>query len=235
MDMEKDTDKNATLPGLPSRAITTLTTSILLAMSSPRAPHHHEHSTGQTVPRKCGGPCRSPAAGKNHCNRGRQNPNACFEPDDPEFDPSGVRLAFTTGPYWLPSTLGQRPDDLIINPLTLDHLSLNMPSTDLLMSYQKEDWVYSNPWMIPWLSWHSAPVYSMLHNFSVIGAPNIDGYKRQEFSWMDWLSVVFCGLLQGLVADIAPHTVHSVTLPPPTMFGQPILARSGPEPVPWVF
>ncbi|XP_071531199.1 uncharacterized protein [Panulirus ornatus] len=228
--LDDGSNGNVSLPGLPSRAITTLTTSILLAMSSPSTPSQkHQHlRSGQ---KDCQS-CHSNVANQNS-RKLRKDPHSfCFEPDDSDYDPSDTRLSFTTGPYWLPSSYGRTLGHLSSNAISLDLPNLDLPSIERPVSGQKDDWVYSNPWMIPWLSWHSAPVYSMIQNFSGIGAPNMGGFRRSEYGWVDWLSRM-SEMMEEMLSSLAPHT-HIVSLPPPPMLSRVDVAHSGPEPVPWI-
>lgn len=158
-----------------------------------------------------------------------------------ECDPADVHLTFTTGPYWPPSSYARRSGHV------MSHFALDPPSFDLglrdddRVSGQKQDWVYSNPWVIPWLSWHGAPVYSMIQNFSGIGAPNLQSFKMNEITWVDrltWMSA----LLLDLVTDtptVPPSLALTQTpmLPAATAAAAAAtasMAQSGPEPVPWV-
>lgn len=228
--LDDGSNGNVSLPGLHSRAITTLTTSILLAISSPSTPHnkHRHQRSGQ---KNCQS-CHSPTVDQ-HCHKSRKNRRSfSFESDDSDFDPSDTHLSFTTGPYWLPSSYGRTFGRIGINAISLDLPNLDLPSIDRPASGQKDDWVYSNPWMIPWLSWHSAPVYSMIQNFSGIGAPNMGGFRRSEYGWVDWLSKM-SEMMQEILSNLVPHT-HTVYLPPPPMLSRVAVAHSGPEPVPWL-
>lgn len=228
--LDDGSNGNVSLPGLPSRAITTLTTSILLAMSSPSTPSQkHQHlRSGQ---KDCQS-CHSNVANQNSRKLRKDPQSFCFEPDDSDYDPSDTRISFTTGPYWLPSSYGRTLGHLSSNAISLDLPNLDLPSIEHPVSGQKDDWVYSNPWMIPWLSWHSAPVYSMIQNFSGIGAPNMGGFRRSEYGWVDWLSRM-SEMMEEMLSSLAPHT-HIVSLPPPPMLSRVDVAHSGPEPVPWI-
>lgn len=209
--IEEDKDKNITsLQGLPSRAITTLTTSILLAMSSPSS---HDKQNREREHRR-------------DCNESeKEHPGAC------QSDPSDLRMSFTTGPYWPPSSLSRRPGSYILNPV----LPQDLPTLGDLVNDQKEDWVYSNPWVIPWLAWHSAPIYSTIRNFSGIGAPNVgsltgrgDGWMEEWVGWVAW-SVV------GALADLVPQpalAAHQTPFPPSPILSRVALAYSGPNLVP---
>ncbi|KAG7154029.1 CNPPD1-like, partial [Homarus americanus] len=229
--LDDDEERNMSLSGLPSRAITTLTTSILLAMSSPstqqqhQQQQHRQHSSGHKNCRSC----QSSRVDQN-CRPRTKDPNVCCEPDDSDLDPSDVRLSFTTGPYWPPSSHGRRIGQVDVNFIPLHLPNLDLTSMESHASDQKEDWVYSNPWKIPWLSWHSAPIYSMIQNFSGIGAPNMASFRRSEHGWVDWLDRMY-ELMQGIVIDIVPHA-HSVTLSPAPMLSRVAVAHSGPDPVP---
>lgn len=219
----QDTDDSIpNLPGLPSRALTTLTTSILLAMSSPSSslqPHHGKDPSHHPSP-----------PGRVEQEKRSREPGDKGEPEV-ECDPSDIHLAFTTGHYWPPSSYVCRSGH-VMSRFPLDTLNFDLGLKDEIVSGQKEDWVYSNPWVIPWLSWHGAPVYSMIQNFSGIGAPNLESFKRNEINWLDrltWMST----LLVELVTDLAPGT-HSLALPQTPMLTATSMAQSGPEPVPWV-
>lgn len=155
-----------------------------------------------------------------------------------ECDPADVHLTFTTGPYWPPSSYARRSGHAMSH-FALDPLSFDLGlRDDEHVSGQKQDWVYSNPWVIPWLSWHGAPVYSMIQNFSGIGAPNLQSFKMNEITWVDrltWMSA----LLLDLVTDtptLPPSLALTQTpmLPAAAAAATASLAQSGPEPVPWV-
>lgn len=155
---------------------------------------------------------------------------------DMECDPADVHLTFTTGPYWPPSSYARRSGP-VMSPFSLDPPSFDIGlRDDEYVSGQKQDWVYSNPWVIPLLSWHGAPVYSMIQNFSGIGAPNLQSLKRNEITWIDrltWMSAI----LLDLVTDMTSGTgTPSLALTQTHMLpaAAATVAQSGPEPVPWV-
>ncbi|KAK8375446.1 hypothetical protein O3P69_008351 [Scylla paramamosain] len=211
------------LPGLPSRALTTLTTSILLAMSSPSStlePHHWKGRSHHPSP-------------QGQVRQERHSKELGGEGKEVECDPAGIHLPFTTGSYWLPSSYICRSGH-IMSHFSLDSINFDLGPKDELVNGQKEDWVYSNPWVIPWLSWHGAPVYSMIQNFSGIGAPNLQSYKRNEISWVDQLALMSTSLID-LVSELTPGTI-SLSLPQTPMLSAAAasVAHSGPEPVPWV-
>uniref|UniRef100_A0A0P4WAC8 Protein CNPPD1 n=1 Tax=Scylla olivacea TaxID=85551 RepID=A0A0P4WAC8_SCYOL len=211
------------LPGLPSRALTTLTTSILLAMSSPSStlePHHWKSQSHHPSP-------------QGQVRQERHSRELGGEGKEVECDPAGIHLPFTTGSYWLPSSYICRSGH-IMSHFSLDSINFDLGPKDELVNGQKEDWVYSNPWVIPWLSWHGAPVYSMIQNFSGIGAPNLQSYKRNEISWVDRLALMSTSLID-LVSELTPGTI-SLSLPQTPMLSAAVasVAHSGPEPVPWV-
>ena len=216
-------DSIPNLPGLPSRALTTLTTSILLAMSSPSSTLQLHLGKGRA--HHPSPPDR--AKQERHFKEARDEGDAKVE-----CDPTDIHLPFTTGPYWPPSSYVCRSGH-IMSRLPLDSLNFDLGLRDELVNGQKEDWVYSNPWVIPWLSWHSAPVYSMIQNFSGIGAPNLDSFKRNKISWVDqlgWMST----LLVDLVTELTPGTVSLALPQTPMLSVATAVAQSGPEPVPWV-
>lgn len=213
-------DSIPNLHGLPSRALTTLTTSILLAMSSPSSNLQPHLGKGRSH--------RPSRSGRVEQERRSREPGDEGEPKV-ECDPSDIHLTFTTGHYWPPSSYVCRSGH-VMSRFPLDTLNFDLGLRDELVNGQKEDWVYSNPWVIPWLSWHGAPVYSMIQNFSGIGAPNLESFKRNEISWVDrltWMSA----LLLDLVTDLTPGT-NSLALPQTPMLSA--VAQSGSEPVPWV-
>lgn len=209
--LEKDESNNITsLQGLPSRAITTLTTSILLAMSSPSSRHKSDQK-------------------KEHCQDchqpGREHVGTC-QPDT-LCDPADVRINFTTGPYWLPSGFSKGPGGYAVNPLFVEDLTT--PSD--IVNDQK-DWVYSNPWVIPLLAWHSAPIYSSIHNYSGIGAAYVGSLTGREDGWMeDWMGWVASSVLSA-VADLVPQPTLQLTLSPPSVLTRVAVAHSTPNQVP---
>lgn len=211
------------LTGLPSRALTTLTTSILLAMSSPSStlePHHWKDRSH--IPSLRG-----------RVRQERHSMESGEGGEEVECDPTDIHLPFTTGSYWLPSSYVCRSGH-VMSHFSLDSINFDLGPKDELVSGQKKDWVYSNPWVIPWLSWHGAPVYSMIQNFSGIGAPNLQSFKRNEISWVDRLALMSTSLID-LVAELTPGTI-SLSLPQTPMLSAAAasVAHSGPEPVPWV-
>lgn len=209
--LEKDENINITsLQGLPSRAITTLTTSILLAMSSPSSRH-------------------KPDREKEHCQDcpqpGREHVGTC----QPGVlcDPSDVRINFTTGHYWLPSGFSKGPGGYAVNPL----FSEDVTPPGNVVNHQK-DWVYSNPWVIPLLAWHSAPIYSSIHNFSGIGAANVGSLTGREDGWMEeWVGWVASSVFSA-VADLVPQPTLQMTLSPPSVLTRVAVAHSTPNQVP---
>ncbi|XP_045606149.1 protein CNPPD1 [Procambarus clarkii] len=219
-------DRNISLSGFPSRAITTLTTSILLAMSSPSTLRHHQHRPHQSGRKNCR-TCHSPTK-KRNCQTQAENLDS-FDSGS-NLDPADTRLSFTTGPYWPPSSHSRRFGYLDINTLPSDLPQLEPSSIDSHAS-QKDDWVYSNPWVIPWLSWHSAPVYSIIHNFSGIGAPNMSGFKRSEHGWVDLLGRM-CESVREII-DLIPLS-HTVALTPSPLLGRVDVGYLGSDPVPWL-
>lgn len=211
------------LTGLPSRALTTLTTSILLAMSSPSStlePHHWKDRSHMPSLR-------------GRVRQERHSMESGEGGEEVECDPTDIHLPFTTGSYWLPSSYVCRSGH-VMSHFSLDSINFDLGPKDELVSGQKKDWVYSNPWVIPWLSWHGAPVYSMIQNFSGIGAPNLQSFKRNEISWVDRLALMSTSLID-LVAELTPGTI-SLSLPQTPMLSAAAasVAHSGPEPVPWV-
>lgn len=227
--LDEDKDGNISLIGLPSRAITTLTTSILLAMSSPSTLRHHQHRQHRSGKRNCRA-CHSSTNDEN-CDSQTVNLN-CFESHDSNLDPTDTRLSFTTGHYWPPSSHSRRYGYLNINTILSDLSHLELSSVDPHASDQKDDWVYSNPWMIPWLSWHSAPVYSVFHNFSGIGAPNMASFRRSQHDWVDMLGNM-CKSMQKIVIDLIPLK-HTATLIPAPLLSRVAMTYSVPDPVPWL-
>ncbi|XP_064092465.1 uncharacterized protein LOC135205610 [Macrobrachium nipponense] len=178
---------NITIPGMPPHALTTLTTSILLAISSPGLPHQRQVSGGK---KSCPS-CPPVAVDEMACEEGFSE----FSSDD--FSPADVRLSFTTGAFWPPSS--QR-----FNQFGVNSLDLTVDVTDANIRYQKDDWVYSNPWVIPWLSWHVSPVYGLIHNFSGIGAPNMGGTRKGDYSvfeWLAWMGELVNNVLDDMVPD----------------------------------
>ncbi|KAG0719213.1 Protein CNPPD1 [Chionoecetes opilio] len=216
-------DSIPNLPGLPSHALTTLTTSILLAMSSPSSSLQRHLGKGRSR--------HPPPAGQVKQERHSRELGEEEEPKV-ECDPSDIHLTFTTGPYWPPSSYVCR-SGLVMSRFALDPPNFDLGLRDELVSGQKEDWVYSNPWVIPWLSWHGAPVYSMIQNFSGIGAPNLGSFKKNEINWLDRLSWM-SALLLDLVADLTPDTLSLALPQTPMLSAATAVAQSGPEPVPWV-
>ncbi|KAK3884396.1 hypothetical protein Pcinc_011333 [Petrolisthes cinctipes] len=209
---EDESSNNTSFQGLPSRAITTLTTSILLAMSSPSSHHKPEQETER---------CRD-------CRKsGREQLGGTCQPDV-HCDPSDVRITFTTGSYWLPSSFSRGPNGYAVNPM----LPEDLPTPRDVVNVQKEDWVYSNPWVIPWLAWHSAPIYSSIHNFSGIGASNVGSLTGREDGWMEeWVGWVASSVLSA-VADLVPQPTLQTHFPPPSVFTRVAVTPSTPNQVP---
>lgn len=225
-----DVEENiVNLTGMPSRAITTLTTSILLAMSSPSSTpqaHHlrkgsHPHLPGQS-----------------------KKESHSIEPENErdlemECDPADIHLTFTTGPYWPPSSYA-RKSGLVMSHITLDSPTYDLGLIDEHVSGQKQDWVYSNPWVIPWLSWHGSPVYSMIQNFSGIGAPNLQSFKRNEITWVDrltWIYALLLDLVTGMTSVTPTLSLMQTPMLPAHTAAAAATAtvvQSGPESVPWV-
>ncbi|KAK7073284.1 Cyclin-dependent protein kinase [Halocaridina rubra] len=198
----EDDEGSFGIPGLPSHALTTLTTSILLAISSPGLPRQHPN-LGREKYRVC-----TPTKENKGCTDGFEECSV-----DNEFDPSDIRLPFTTGAYWPPSS-----------QFGVNSFDLTIDVTDANVRYQKEDWVYSNPWMIPWLSWHVSPVYGLIHNFSGIGAPNMSGNGKMEYSLFEWLAWVG-GMMKDVVEELVPESPEpSGRLTP--LFGRVAVALS---------
>jgi len=85
-------------------------------------------------------------------------------PDSGKLDPASLRLPFTTGSYWLPSTRARTGESLNLG-------GLSFPSID------NEDWSMddlaptANPnlWDMPW----SPPIYGYAYNNSGIRAANV--------------------------------------------------------------
>lgn len=215
----EDTDEvgsgKVNLTGLPSHALTTLTTSILLAISSPGRTRQQHHQQYLTKPDDCHGfdLSKGEAIWKK---QKRKTFDTFDELDDLEFDPADLRLTFTTGSYWPPSSVSRRltHDNVILS--RLPNLALN---SDLGSHDQKSDGIYSSLWTYPKPSYQALPIYNTISNFSGIGAPNLHGSVRTDGragGWIEWLSWV-CQAMQEVIVDLVPETQETALLPPPML------------------
>ncbi|XP_063597477.1 protein CNPPD1-like isoform X1 [Penaeus indicus] len=215
----EDTDEvgngKVNLTGLPSHALTTLTTSILLAISSPGRTRQQHHQQYLTKPDDCHGfdLSKGEAIWKK---QKRKTFDTFDELDDLEFDPADLRLTFTTGSYWPPSSVSRRlaHDSVILS--RLPNLDLN---SDVGSHDQKSDGIYSSLWTYPKPSYQALPIYNTISNFSGIGAPNLHGSVRTDGragGWIEWLSWV-CQAMQEVLVDLVPETQETALLPPPML------------------
>ncbi|CAL4206037.1 unnamed protein product [Meganyctiphanes norvegica] len=147
---------------MKSHILTTLTASILLAVS-----------------------VSSPSSSPTNLDDPTDSYNSASDiPDVPELDPASLRLPFTTGSYWLPSTRARTGDPRNLNG------GLSFPS-----NFDIKDWstVELSPaaipslWDMPW----SPPVYGYIYNNSGIDAANVVsgdfGVGNRENGLVEWL------------------------------------------------
>lgn len=206
-DVINSNDGNVNLTALPSHALTTLTTSILLAISSPvrsrnQQPHQQQYLT------------------KPDC-QDRQSFDPFNEPGSLDFDPSDLRLTFTTGPYWPPSSLGSN------NRISSRPSDLDPESSDESYQDERGDWMHSNLWKLARPSYPDLSIYRALRNFSSIGAPNLHtsvGLDGRAGGWVEWLSWV-CQSMHKVIVEIVPET-SAVAWPPSPMLSRVAVAYS---------
>ncbi|CAL4159039.1 unnamed protein product, partial [Meganyctiphanes norvegica] len=163
---------------MKSHILTTLTASILLAVS-----------------------VSSPSSPPTNLDDPTDSYNSASDiPDVPELDPASLRLPFTTGSYWLPSTRTLDFIDPVLSVLTKFHINSFNKKYD-----KSNDTAIPSLWDMPW----SPPVYGYIYNNSGIDAANVVsgdfGVGNRENGLVEWLVWAY-RLIHKCLQDLVPST-----------------------------